>query len=230
MQRVRMSRRSPLLGFGLLWGCLLCLLALLLPVAARAEGKPNLGLSVTSPKSILFGAKATVTMEASNPTGEPYGYNLSYRAVLPEGVAYVPGSSKLGSGGAAPTPTILENQPKTKETTLIWSNVGDLSPASHSTLSFEVTPSQVTYLVASEFTVPAEAFIAEAPRYLPKFKSGGEPKGPESTSFTGYAKGSTKTAISALEIKQEEGSPEGEILRGVHDHQTVYKVTVTNNK
>ena len=136
MHRVRMSRRSPLLGFGLAWACLLALLALLAPVAARAEGKPNLGLSVTSPKSILFGAKATVTLEASNPTGEPYGYNLSYRAVLPEGVAYVPGSTKLGSGGAAPTPTVIENQPKAKETTLIWSNVGDLSPASHETLSF----------------------------------------------------------------------------------------------
>jgi uncharacterized repeat protein (TIGR01451 family)/fimbrial isopeptide formation D2 family protein len=230
MYRVRMSRRSPLLGFGFAWACLLALLALVAPVAARAEGKPDLGLSVTAPKSVLFGAKATVTLEADNPAGEPYGYNLSYRAVLPEGVAYVAGSTKLGSGGAAPTPTILENQPKTKETTLIWSNVGDLSPASHSTLSFEVTPSQVTYPVASEFTVPAEAFVAEAPRYLPKFKANGEPKGPESTSFTGYAKGSAKTAISALEIKQEEGSPEGEILRGVHDHQTVYTVTVTNNK
>jgi large repetitive protein len=229
MQRMRMSRRSPLLGLGLAWGCLLCLLALLLPVAVHAEGKPNLGLSVTSPKSILFGAKATVTLEASNPTGEPYGYNLSYRAVLPEGVAYVAKSTKIGTGGAPPEPTVIANQPKTGETTLIWSNVGDLSPASHSTLSFEATPSQVTYPVASEFTVPAEAFVAEAPRYLPKFKANGEPKGPESTSFTGYAKGSTKTAISALEIKQEEGSPEGEILRGVHDHQTVYKVTVTNN-
>jgi uncharacterized repeat protein (TIGR01451 family)/fimbrial isopeptide formation D2 family protein len=225
-----MSRRSPLLGFGLAWACLLALLALLLPVAARAEGKPNLGLSVTSPKSVLFGAKATITLEASNPTGEPYGYNLSYRAVLPEGVSYVAKSTKIGTGGMPPEPTVIANQPATGKTTLIWSNVGDLSPASHSTLSFEVTPSQVTYPVASEFTVPAEAFVAEAPRYLPKFKVNGEPKGPESTSFTGYAKGSAKTAISALEIKQEEGSPEGEILRGVHDHQTVYKVTVTNNK
>ncbi len=84
--------------------------------------------------------------------------------------------------------------------------------------------------MASEFTVPAEAFVAEAPRYLPKFSAAGKPEGPGPTSYTGFAKGSAKTAISALEIKQEEGSPEGEILRGVHDHQTVYKVTVTNNK
>jgi large repetitive protein len=237
MHRVRMPRRSPLparrsppLGFGLAWACLLALLALLLPGAAWAEGKPNLGLAATAPTSVLFGAKATVTLEASNPAGEPYGYNLSYRAVLPEGVAYVSGSSKLGSGGAAPAPTVIANQPKAGETTLIWSNVGDLSPASHSTLSFEVTPSQVTYPVASHFTVAAEAFVAEAPRYLPKFSAAGKPEGPGPTSFTGYAQGSAETAISALEIKQEEGSPEGEILRGVHDHQTVYKVIVTNNK
>jgi uncharacterized repeat protein (TIGR01451 family)/fimbrial isopeptide formation D2 family protein len=237
-----MSRRPPLLGFvrahvrararGRPWllAPLALLLALLLaPGAARAEGKPNLGLAVTAPKTVLFGAKGTVTLEASNPAAEPYGYNLSYRAVLPEGVAYVPGSAKLGSGGAAPTPTVIENQPKAKETTVIWGNVGDLSPSSHSTLSFEVTPSQATYPVASEFTVPAEAFVAEAPRYLPKFSAAGKPEGPGPTSYTGFAKGSAKTTISALEIKQEEGSPEGEILRGVHHHQTVYKVTVTNN-
>jgi len=58
------------------------LLALNVPATARAEGKPNLGLAVTAPKSVLFGAKATIALEASNPAGEPYGYNLSYRAVL----------------------------------------------------------------------------------------------------------------------------------------------------
>ena len=84
--------------------------------------------------------------------------------------------------------------------------------------------------MASEFTVPAEAFVAEAPRYLPKFRPTANRKGPNRHRSRAIAKGSTKTAISALEIKQEEGSPEGEILRGVHDHQTVYKVTVTNNK
>jgi large repetitive protein len=221
-----MSRRSPLLGLGLVWACLL---ALLLPVAARAEGKPNIGISATAPTSVLFGAKATIALEANNPAGEPYGYNLSYRAVLPEGVAYVPGSTKIGSGGAAPTPTAIANQPKAGETTLIWSNVGDLSPASHETLSFEVSPSQVTYPVASHFIVPAEAFVAEAPRYLPKFSSTGKPEGPGPKSYTGFAEGSAETTISALQITQAEGSPEGEILRGMHDHQTVYKVTVTNN-
>ncbi len=227
MHRVRMSRRSPLLGFGLAWACLLVLLVV--PATAAAAGSPAIELAVKAPASILFGAHATITLEAANPTGQPYGYNLSYRAVLPEGVAYVPGSTKIGSGGAAPTPTVIENQPNPKETTLIWSNVGDLSPASHEALSFEVAPSQITYPVASHFTIPAEAFVAEAPRYLPKFGPTGKPEGPGPKSYTGFAEGSAETAISALQITQAEGSPEGEILRGVHDHQTVYKVTVTNN-
>ncbi len=104
MHRVRMSRRSPLLGFSLAWACLL---VLLVPANAAAAGSPAIELAVKAPTSVLFGAKATITLEAANPTGQPYGYNLSYRAVLPEGVAYVPGSTKICSGGAAPTPTVI---------------------------------------------------------------------------------------------------------------------------
>jgi uncharacterized repeat protein (TIGR01451 family)/fimbrial isopeptide formation D2 family protein len=204
-----------------------CLLLLLPAAAARAEGSPAIGLAVEAPTTLLYGADATVTLSASNPAGQPYGYNLSYRAVLPTGIAYLAGSTHVGAGAAA-DPKTIANEPKTGETTLIWSNVGDLSPASHNTLTFEVSHSSATYSVGSSYTVAAGAYIASEPRYLPKFKASGEPEGPSSTSFTGSATGSAKTTLSALAITQSEPSPEGEILRGVHDHQTVYTLTVTN--
>ena len=206
-----------------------CLLALLAPAIASAEGTPAIAVAVRTPVSVLFGANATVSLEAENPVGQPYGYNLSYRAVLPKGVSFVAGSSQLGSGGAAPTPTVVANEPASGETTLIWNNVGDLSPASHNILSFAVAPSTSSYPVASTFTVDAGAYIASQPRFLPKFSATGVPQGPSSESFTGSATGTSSTTISAIEISQSEGSPEGELLRGVHDHQTVYRVTVTNN-
>nr|WP_246851464.1 isopeptide-forming domain-containing fimbrial protein [Patulibacter sp. SYSU D01012] len=40
---------------------------------------------------------------------------------------------------------------------------------------------------------------------------------------------SATTDIAALEITKDEPSPEGEIVRGVHDHQTVYTLRVRNN-
>ncbi len=199
---------------------------MLAPALAQAEDTPAITLSAQSPSQVLYGSKATVTLSAENPSTQPYGYNLSYRAVLPSGVSFVAGSSHLGSGGAAPTPTVIENEPSTNKTTLIWSNVGDLSPASHNTLSFEVTPSTVTYTVGSTFAVEAGAYINKEPRWLPKFSATGAPEGPEAHSFTGSATGSTSSKITAIEISQSGG---GTLLRGVHRHQYVYKITVTNN-
>ena len=200
-----------------------------MPVAAQATGSPNIGLAVEGPATLLYGTNATVTLTASNPAGEPYGYNLSYRAVLPEGISYVAKSSQLGSGGTVAEPKVIANEPKAKETTLIWSNVSDLSPASHASLSFKVAHSTSTLAVGSTYTVNAGAYIASEARFLPKFTAAGLPKGPEAGSFTGSATGSESTKLTAIEVTQAESTePEGEILRGVHDHQVVYKLTVTN--
>jgi len=202
---------------------------MVLPVASYAEGSPNLGLTVEGPETLLYGTHATVTLTASNPSGQPYGYNLSFRAVLPAGVSYVAGSSQLGSGTATTDPDTLANEPAAGETTLIWRNVSDLSPASHNSLSFGLMHSTSTLAVGSSYTVHAGAYVATEERYVPKFNEEGVPKGPEAGSFTGSATGSETTQLTALQITQAESTePEGEILRGVHDHQVVYRVTVKN--
>jgi uncharacterized repeat protein (TIGR01451 family)/fimbrial isopeptide formation D2 family protein len=210
-----------------LGAALVCAGTLGAPALAQAENSPAITLSVGSPAHVLYGSRATVTLSAENPSGQPYGYNLSYRAVLPSGASFVAGSTHSGSGGTVPAPEVIANEPSAGKTTLIWSNVGDLSPSSHNTLSFEVTPSTVTYTVGSSFLVEGGAYIAKEPRYLPKFGATGTPEGPEPHSFTGSATGSASSTITAIEVSQS--SSAGAILRGVHDHQTVYKVTVTNN-
>jgi len=216
--------RSIWLGF---WALCACLCSLLAPVAAHAEGSPAINLSVGAPASILYGANATVTLTAENPAKQPYGYNLSYRAVLPESISYVAGSGHSAAGALEPQTIVGEPEPG--KTTLIFANVSDLSPASSNAFSFQVKHSTLHYTVGNSYTVEAGAYIAEAARYLPKFSGAtGAPEGPSPTSFTGFATGSATTTITALEIKQAEESPEGEILRGVHEHQVTYKLTVTN--
>jgi uncharacterized repeat protein (TIGR01451 family)/fimbrial isopeptide formation D2 family protein len=180
---------------------------------------------VESPTTVLYGAPASVTLQASNPSGT-YGYNLSYRAVLPAGVSYRSASGR--AGGDALAPQVIANEPTTGETTLIWSNVQDLSPSSHGSLSFEVEHSTSHFKVGESYTVQAGAYIASEPRFLPRFSAAGVPEGPSSTSYTGFATASAKTTLSALEITQSEPSPKGEILRGVHDHQVEYTVVVRN--
>jgi uncharacterized repeat protein (TIGR01451 family)/fimbrial isopeptide formation D2 family protein len=207
---------------------MLCAVAASLAVSpsARAEGTPGLALAVQAPTTVLYGEPATVTLQASNPFGQPYGYNLSYRAVLPAGISYRSGSGD--AGGATLEPQVIANAPESGKTTLIWSNVQDLSPNSRASLSFEVEHSTSVFTVGGEYTIDAGAYIAEEPRYLPKFKGNAEPEGPGATSYTGYAQGSATTTISALEVTQEEPSPKNEILRGVHDHQVEYTVIVRN--
>ena len=70
----------------------------------------------------------------SLPAGAPKGYNLAFRAVLPAGTSYAPGSAGTSDG----EPPILANAPTSGKTTLIWHNVDDLVANSSHTLSFLV--------------------------------------------------------------------------------------------
>jgi len=213
-----------------------CALAapLLAPSLAAAAGNPNIALSASAPAEVLRGAPATITLTASNPEGQPTGYNVSYRAVLPVGVHYAGHAEVEGEPVA---PQVIENAPAAGETTLLWVNVGDLPAKSESQLSFRALACTVAeascptpYPVGSTFKVAGGAYVSEFPRIVPKFTAKGEPIGPSKASFTGFATGTTTTEIAALEVTQSENSPEGKILRGVHDHQVVYTVHVKNNQ
>jgi uncharacterized repeat protein (TIGR01451 family)/fimbrial isopeptide formation D2 family protein len=186
---------------------------------ARADGTPDISASVSS-SSVLYGSDPHVTVTAVN-SDAGYGYNLSFRVVLPVGVAY--------AGGGTVTPAQIVD-PVTHETTLLFANVSDLSPGSSRDLAFDVSASQTVYDAGATFDVDAEAFVNDDPRYLPKFTLAGVPVGPAATSYTGFTAPATGTqTLNAIEVRNAEPSPEGEILRGVHDHQTVYTLTVANN-
>jgi large repetitive protein len=188
--------------------------------AAHAAGTPNLTGTIESP-TVLHGDPVPVSMTVTNPAGQPYGYNLSYRVVLPPGVRY--------KQGAPSAPTTIAG-PAAGETTLIFRNVSDISPASTAELRFEVVYDPLVYDVGDTFPIVAEAFANDDPRNVPRFTGAGVPDGPRADSFTGRTGTMTATTkINAIEVIKDEPSWEGEILRGVHDHQTVYTVTVRNN-
>jgi uncharacterized repeat protein (TIGR01451 family)/fimbrial isopeptide formation D2 family protein len=210
-------------------GALTFTLAILLAIAgmlgiaaaqAQAAGTPNLTATIDSPE-ILHGGAVPVRFTVRNPAGQPYGYNLSYRVVLPAGVTYRSG------GPAAPTQIA---GPGVGETTLIFRNVSDLSPNATSELNLTLAYDTSRYDVGGRIVVRAEAFINGDPRYVPRFDAAGQPVGPSADSYTGWTGPLTGTTeINAIEVEKDEPSWEGEILRGVHDQQTVYTVTVRNN-
>ena len=188
-----------------------------------ASGTPNLTLSESAPATVLYGTNASVSLTASNPGGGGWGYNLSYEDVLPAGVSYVSGSTTPSSVG---DPQILANEPATHDTTLIWSNVSDLSSGSSNTLGFSLaaaTDADPTpnFLPNESYTDSTSAYVNTNAREVPQFSTGGTP-----SNFTGSATASGTTTLSPLAITQ---TPGGDHLRGLHDHQFVSTITVTNN-
>jgi uncharacterized repeat protein (TIGR01451 family)/fimbrial isopeptide formation D2 family protein len=191
---------------------------------------PDLQLTGGPAASVLYGRTVPVALTASLPAGAPKGYNLAFRVVLPAGTSYVAGSA--GNDGA---PDILSNKPTAGQTTLIWPNVDDLVASSGHTLSFEVdyndTGSAGTprYDVGDQLPITSGAYISTDPRDEADFNTLGQPDGPFAGSYTGWSEKATTTDLTAIQIRKTEPHPEGEIPRGVHDHQTVYTLTVTNN-
>jgi large repetitive protein len=197
--------------------------ALLIALAAvsapsTALAAPNITLDKQAPSSVLFGDDSAVRLRVSNPSDQPYGYNLSFRDVLPAGVSYVPGS-------AAVEPRVIANAPTAGETTLIFENVSDLSPGSTYDLDYSVRHDTGVFEIGDSYVNQAGAYINDDPFFVPDFGPNGQP----TTDITGSATDSATTEISAIEIVKDEPSPEGELLRGAHQHQTLYTLTVRNN-
>ncbi|MCW2980935.1 MAG: conserved repeat domain protein, partial [Solirubrobacterales bacterium] len=209
-------------GF-LFFSALLAAIALVVPAVASAAGEPNISLDKRAPEQALLGTTQPVQLVVDNPVGQPRGYNLSFRDVLPKGVTYVVGSSSKIA------PTVLVNAPNVGETTLLFENVSDLSAGSEYVLAYEVEPSTTFFKLAEThiYTHKAEAFVTKEPRNKPNFAANGEVV---AGSFKGNDGAEATTELTAIEIEKSEPNPEGEILRGVHEHQTVYTLTVKNNK
>lgn len=187
--------------------------------AVTASAAPAITLSDSGSSSVLYGTPGTITLTTSNPSGQPVGYNLSLKDVLPAGITYV-----TGSAGAAGDPQIVSDEPATGQTTLIWSNLADLTPTSSFSVSFQVDHNTTTYQPGATYTDQASAYVNTNPRLVPIFDATGT-----AANFTGSAANSQLHTVTAVLITKSEPSPEGELMRGVHDHQTPYTITVQNN-
>ncbi len=184
---------------------------------AQAAGTPDVQLAANA-GSPLYGQAGTSSSTAALGNGQPSGYNLSFRAVLPAGISY--------TGGAVFPPQVINNAPATGQTTLVFSNVSDLVANSQQGIALNLAHDQSIYGVGDSYAITWQAFVNSDPRTLPKFSASGVP---DPASFTGSATASATAQILAIKLSKSEPSREGEILRGVHDNQTVYTLTLQNN-
>ena len=180
------------------------LLAALAP-AARAAGTPDIALQYDAPTAVLFGEDASVTLRATNPAGQRYGYNLSFRVVLPAGVSYVPGSAPVA-------PQQIADTPGAGETTLIFEQRLRPQPELVVRAQLPGPPRRRRASRSARATSTTRAPTSTTTRAsCPTSRRTAAPVG----DFTGFATASATTQINAIEIEKDEPSPEGELLRGV---------------
>ena len=192
----------------------------LLP-ATPAFAAESMTLVKSSTANALVGGAVDVTLRASNTGTDPL-YNLSFRDQLPAGVTYVPGSTKPVQFG---DPVIATDVPSGRQT-LVWRNVSDLPLDASQSLDFKMATDPVKLPVGSTFSNVATAYANGNNRLVPDFDAAGSYTGDASVQISSAP---AATKISAIRIRKSEPSPEGELLRGIHAHSTVYTLTVTNN-
>lgn len=192
--------------------------ALPVPVA-QAAGDPDVVLAKSAPAEVLYGAPITATLTATTVLGETTdGYNLSFTDTLPFGVIF-------GTSDPAPT-SIIDLGPA--GTAIVWENVADLLAGASVSLSYNYNVDGLIFDIGDDVVNNAGAYVSSDPRDIPDFDAAG------ANVVNGQTDGSdTATATTELipfELTKSEPSTEGELLRGVHDHKSVFTLTVDNNQ
>ncbi len=191
---------------------------------ADAAGSPDLALTAELPAQALAGDDVPVHLSVTTPAASPTARNLSYRVVLPGGSSYVTGSA----GTLLGEPDIIGNAPLSGQTTLLWRDVADLAADTSHDLRFSVRPSTSTYGVNATFSLSADAYATADPRYVPAFTATGQHDATVAHPSTGWDTGrSASVQMRAFVLSQSAtNQPGGELLRGVHDHQSVETLTL----
>lgn len=208
-----------------MWACVTALISayiVLLPAADALAAGPAITVQKNGPGSVLAGETAEYTLTATNPNqvGAVPEYNLSFTDVLPPGASYVGPTTPAGF------PDPVTSTGPGGVVVLTWSGVSDLAVGESVSIGFNVDLGPDGDVVGNTVNDGGYASASTEPRDLPRFNPDGTPIAGPTIQSAGPA--SAATTISALKVEKSEPSPEGELLRGVHDQRTVYTLRVTN--
>ena len=220
--------------------------------APATAAAPAPGVAVGIPASYLAGEDLAVdiTFTSAGPAAGPQ-YNLSAAVLVPEGVSLV-GTGTLGSpieypkdpaervipGGYAsvgvdcaalglePASSSLGCEVPEGKRLLVFQNISDLPVGASATHRITLRPDAAEFGVGTDaLTVDVAAYTSSAPRLIPLFPgSTGLATSTADTSAPGF--GHRAIPVQAVRLEKSESSPEGELLRGVHDNATTYTLRI----
>ena len=133
---------------------------------------------------------------------------------LPAGVTF--DSSSVGE------PSVTSPGPG-GTTVLFFENVTDILTNSSASISVNVLAPSATFPVNASVAVRIDAYTNPDPRVAPTMS------GTTVNDGIGFANATATSKITAIKLTKSEPSAEGELVRGVHNHDTVYTLKVTTN-
>ena len=202
------------------------------PVQAQT---PGLAVAKSAPGEVLAGDPITYTLTASNNSPTDALFNLSFRDVLPLGVTYA-GPTVPSSAGE---PQIISNaavEPVSGATvqqqTLVWSNVADIQALDTLAITFAVDVNSVgdpartdVHVIGATLANTADSYASSDPRQVPTFDAAGVPI--PNAAVEVATSTTASTTLTAIQLtKTSDSAPEGELLRGIHDHVATYTLEV----
>ena len=186
----------------------------------EAAGDPDVVLAKSVPSEVLYGDPITATLTATTAVGETTdGYNLSFNDVLPEGVIF---------GSSDPAPSQIIDLPGPNGTAIVWENVADLLAGASVSLSYTYTVDETVFDIGDDVINSAGAYVSSNPRDIPDFDADGANIVNSQTDGSDTA--TATTSLVPFLLTKLETNTESELLRGVHDHKTVFTLNVDNNQ
>ncbi|MEJ6490646.1 isopeptide-forming domain-containing fimbrial protein [Leucobacter sp. USCH14] len=187
----------------------------------------NLGVSALLPESVSF-----VEGGGSQKPTKMYGP----LEVLPnESRTGTATAESCAASGLVPASTLDPAGPANRcavpagQQLWVWANIDDLPQGGTVALNVTVRPDATAYPVGSTINFNATAYTSNDPSRLPTFDgSESKAKTTDHTSKPGVDADFAQPDVRALRVTKSELSPERELLRGVHDHPTVYTIRVQN--
>lgn len=187
---------------------------------------------------ILAGEDATFDVSITN-TSTTGGFNASLTVLLPSGIDFV-SSGGMGSPLVYPSGAQLPNSAKTQSgdplatvpagmQLWVFQDVADLPGTATYPSSLTVRPDADLFPVGAAPDITLTGYISADPALIPVFDGSTGVGGTAGAAETSGGASSTDMPVHALRLTKHEPSPEIELLRGVHDHQTVYTLTVENS-
>ncbi len=193
----------------------------------RADAAASLQVSQDIPAQTLIGNETPVDITFSNSSapGTTTAYNLTFSVTLPPGVT-------LSSSDESPTSSFAIGDPGDPSGTVyVWRNMVDIVPGSvyHFRYSFQhdVGTGPDQWQVNDEVDTTLDSYVSDTDSQVPTITpSGGNPVEADADGFDSQVTTPGSTILVPVLLTKSEPSPEAELLRGVHDHQTVYTLTL----